>query len=119
MKAFLKNYRQSPRKVRLVADLVRGHSVSNVESTLRVLPKRAALPIRKLISSAAASAKASGSKGELFVKEICVDEGTVLKRFRPVSRGRAHPIKKRTSRISVVLGERELKTPTIKPKVKK
>ena len=109
MKAFLNNYRQSPRKVRLVADLVRGRPVSVVELALRVLPKRAALPIRKLISSAAANAKTSGLKGELFVKEIYVDEGKVLKRRRPVSRGRAHLIKKRTSRISVILGEQESK----------
>lgn len=105
MKAFLKNYRQSPRKVRLVANFVRGKKVDAALVELEFMPKRASRAVSKLIASAKANA-ANNFKvlDDLFIKEITVDDGPTMKRFRPVSRGRAHKINKRTSHINVVLG---------------
>lgn len=105
--ATLKNYRQSPRKVRLVADFVRGKRVSKAISTLSFLSKRAALPVMSVIQSAIANAKHNEKidPETLVIKEIRVDEGIVLKRFMPVSRGSAHPYKKRTSHIKIVLDQ--------------
>ena len=108
MKAFLKNYRQSPRKVRLVADFVRGKSVDNALLELQFMPKRASRAVAKLIASARANAENNFKVTDaLFVKEITVDDGPTLKRHRPVSRGRAHGINKRTSHVNVVLGVKE------------
>jgi len=105
MKAFLKNYRQSPRKVRLLADLVRGKKVVQALSTLHFLNKRAALPVTKLIESAVANAKSQGvALDTLVVKSIAVDKGTVMKRFMPRARGAAGRINKRSSHISIELG---------------
>jgi large subunit ribosomal protein L22 len=102
--ATLSNYRQSPRKVRLVADLVRGKKVSLAISALDFLPKRAGEPVKKLIQSAVANGVIQNIKTEeLFVKEIRVDKGVVLKRSMPRARGRAFPINKRSSHVSVVL----------------
>lgn len=103
MKAELKNYRQSPRKVRLVANLVKGLSVNQALVELDFLAKRAALPLQKLIKSAVANA--NSNNGESFIiKNITVDKGITLKRSMPVSRGSAHPIHKHTSRVIVTLG---------------
>jgi len=110
MKAFLKNYRQSPRKVRLVADLIKGKSVEHAMLELDILPKRASTPIRKLISSALANAKNSGLVTDgLVIKELTVDKGIVLKRMRARAMGRGAGILKRTSHINVMLGEKVLK----------
>lgn len=105
MKASLKNYRQSPRKVRLVADLVRGKSVEQALVELHYLPKRAADVVIKLISSAAANAENNFKvKPEtLIVKDISVDQGITLKRYRPRARGVAKRINKRTSNINLSL----------------
>ncbi len=106
MKAVLRNYRQSPRKVRLIADLVRGKEVVRAIPILNAVSKRAALPVRKLIDSAVANAKGQGvAATDLTIKEIRVDEGPTLKRIMPRARGSAAPIRKRTSHVSVVLGE--------------
>lgn len=107
MKATLKNYRQSPRKVRLLADLVRGKSVSHALTMLAFTDKRATGPIAKLIKSAAANAeKNHGASGKtLIVRDIRVDKGVTIKRSMPKAFGRAAPINKRTSIISVALGE--------------
>jgi len=105
MKATLKNYRQSPRKVRLLADLVRGKKVADALTTLRFVDKRAAGPFSKVIESAVANAKDHGNDTEkLFIKAVAVDKGTVLKRFMPRARGSASRINKRNSHISVELG---------------
>jgi large subunit ribosomal protein L22 len=105
MKAFLKNYRQSPRKVRLLADLVRGKSVSDALTTLQFVDKRAAEPFAKVIKSAVANAKDQDKNVEkLFVKTVQVNKGIVLKRFMPRARGSASRINKRNSHISVELG---------------
>lgn len=107
MKAVLANYRQSPRKVRLVADLLKGKSVDAAIEQLSFLAKRAALPLSKLIESAVANALSQGRPREnLFLKRLLVDKGVVLRRSMPRARGSASPIKKRTSRVVVELDQR-------------
>lgn len=108
--ASLNNYHQSPRKVRLVADLVRGKKVERALTSLQFLTKNAADPIRSVIEMAVSNAKNNSgvNKDRLFVKEISVDSGVTMKRFRPRARGSAYPIRKKSSRISVVLAEQEL-----------
>ncbi|KKU22048.1 MAG: 50S ribosomal protein L22 [Candidatus Nomurabacteria bacterium GW2011_GWA1_46_11] len=107
MKAFLKNYRQSPRKVRLVANLVKGKNVSGAIAELDFLAKRAGAPIKKLLLSAVANAKNQGIEADnLFIKELRVDKGIVMKRIMPAAMGTAHRINKRTSHVEVVLAEK-------------
>ena len=117
MKAYLKNYRQSPRKTRLVANTLRGKSVTEALTLLDHTGKRATGALRKLLASAVANATHNdkSNRDDLFVKSIRVDEGPSLKRIRPVSRGAAHVVKKRTSSVLLELG---LRTPqeTAKPK---
>ncbi|MBU0723170.1 50S ribosomal protein L22 [Patescibacteria group bacterium] len=110
--AQLNKYRQSPRKVRLVADVIRGKKVKDALQALSVLRKRAALPIKKLLQSAIANAihNDKANKEELMVSEIRVDEGATLKRSRARARGRAFPIRKRTSRVMISLTEKEATT---------
>lgn len=106
MKAVLSNYRQSPRKVRLIADLVRGKKAKDALNILKFVDKRAAGPIAKLISSAVANAKDKGAKNvdELSIKKITVDKGITYKRFMPRARGSASPINRRNSNVTVELG---------------
>lgn len=105
--AQLNQYRQSPRKVRLIADLVRGKKVAVAITELSLIAKRAGAPIAKLIASALANAKSQNLvEADLVVKEISVDGGAILYRRMPRSRGMANPIRKRTSHISVVLEEK-------------
>lgn len=106
--ASLKNYRISPRKVRLVADMIRGKNVSQARNILGVVSKKAKSPLGDLLDSAIANAYHNHKidKTDLFVQEIRVDQGYVLKRHMPVSRGSAHPIKKRTSHVSITLATR-------------
>ena len=105
-RATLNTYRQSPRKVRVVADLVRGKSVEEAMDILTYVPKRAGLPLKKLLSSAFANAgKASG----LMVKEISVNGGKIMYRRLPKSRGQATTLRKRTSHINIVLAEKPVK----------
>lgn len=116
MKAYLKNYRQSPRKVRLTADLIRGKKINEVLTMLSQGNKRADSPIKKLLKSAIANAKSSGiDENKLIVKEIMVDEGIVFKRYKPRARGRASMIRKKTSHISIALSE-QLETQNVKRK---
>lgn len=106
MKAFLKNYRQSPRKVSLVAGLIKGKRVSEAFVLLENLPKRASLPVKKLLASAVSNAKQSGVNEEnLTIENITVDKGIVLKRFMPRARGSASRINKRTSHVKISLKE--------------
>jgi len=110
MKASLKNYRQSPRKVRLVANLIKGKGVEKALVELDFLAKRAGLPIRKLLLSAVSNAKQVGMEKEnLFIKELRVDKGVTLKRMMPAAMGSGHRINKRTSRITLVLAEKIMK----------
>jgi len=112
MKAFLKNYRQSPRKVRLVAGLIKGKDVNLAIAELDFLAKRAGLPIKKLLLSAVANAKNAGvEKENLFIKELRVDKGIVMKRMMPAAMGSGHRINKRTSHVTLVLAEKVAPVP--------
>jgi len=106
MKSSLKNYRQSPRKVRLVADLIRGRKVSDAIQELTFLDKRASNVMTKLIASAIANAENNFkvNSDDLVISEITVDQGVTLKRYRPRARGVAKRINKRTSNIALSLG---------------
>ncbi len=103
--ASLKNYRISPRKFRTVARLIQGKGSLEARNILIHASKKAKSPLRDLLDSALANAKNNFNieSDTLFVKEIRVDQGYVLKRHQPVSRGSAHPIKKRTSHVSIML----------------
>jgi large subunit ribosomal protein L22 len=126
--ASLKNYRHSPRKVRSVANLVRGKSVSEALEMLAYLPKKATGSLAALLNSAVANAKNNFNieKSDLFIQELRVDQGVTLKRSMPVSRGSAHPINKRSSNVLVTLAPlsekpvkgRRWSKPAIKPGVK-
>lgn len=109
-KATLSNFRQAPRKMRMVANLVRGKKVADALVNLDFVAKKASAPIKTLISSALANAKALDIPTEnLIIKTIKVDGGAILYRRIPAARGSAHPIRKRTSAIFVELGEAEPK----------
>lgn len=108
-RAVLKHSRMSPRKARLVADLVRGMNVEEALSVLAYTRKKAAPIIGKVVRSAAANARRSPAALEtddLFIQEIRVDKGVTLKRWRPRAMGRAFPIHRPTSHITVVLEEK-------------
>ncbi|MEK9182397.1 MAG: 50S ribosomal protein L22 [Patescibacteria group bacterium] len=109
--AKLNNYRQSPRKVRLIANLVKGKKVDEALDILGFAGKRASLPLKTLIESAISNAKNNFNldKESLFVKEFRVDGGAILYRRMPRARGTAYPIRKRTSHVSVELESREVK----------
>jgi large subunit ribosomal protein L22 len=107
MKAYFKNYRQSPRKVRLVANLIKGKDVNKAIAELDFLAKRASTPLKKILLSAVANAKNMGlDQANLYIKEFTVDKGVTIKRMRPAAMGSAHRINKRTSNLAVILGER-------------
>jgi large subunit ribosomal protein L22 len=113
MKAVLKNYRQSPRKVRLVADLVRGKKVTTALAQLQFVDKRASAPVAKLIKSAVANAEQNGFPAEqLIIRRIHVDKGMVLKRFMARARGAASRINKRNSHITIELSTKATTTAT-------
>jgi large subunit ribosomal protein L22 len=108
--ATLKNFRQAPRKMRMVVNAVRGKKVSDVLVNLDFIAKRSALPVKNLILSALANAKNLDIPTDnLIIKTIKVDGGSIMYRRRPASRGSAHPIRKRTSSVFVELGEPEVK----------
>jgi len=120
MKAFLKNYRQSPRKVRLVAGLIKGKPVNQALVELDFLVKRAGDPVKKLLISAIANAKQMGlEKENLMIKELRVDKGIVMKRMMPAAMGTGHRINKRTSHITLVLAEKTLTKKEAKKEAKK
>lgn len=115
--AQLNMYRQSPRKVRLVVDSIRGKKVADAKNILDFTIKRATSPLHKLLNSAIANAKNLGvEEGSLFVKEISVDGGKILYRSLPAARGSAHPMRKRTSNIKIVLAEKQEKAKSKKTK---
>lgn len=119
MKAFLKNYRQSPRKVRLVGDAVKGKRVADAMVYLSFLPKRAAEPMKKLVASAVANAKQAGENtDDLVISSLTVDKGIVLKRMMPRARGSAFRINKRSSHITLTLAQKD-KKPAVKKAAKK
>ena len=115
MKAFLKNYRQSPRKVRIVTDLIKGKRVAEAFLQLAVLPKKASLPIQKLLASAVNNAKQAGiSEENLVVANVTVNKGLVMKRSMPRARGSASRINKRTSHVVLTLVEKDAKIKKVK-----
>jgi len=113
IKVKLSNLRTSPRKVRQVIDLVRGKNVPQAQAILLFTVNKSARHILKLLNSAVASATHDLhlEESNLFISQITVDEGPKLKRWHPMSRGRAFPIIKRSSHIALVL--KELK-PTVR-----
>ncbi len=107
--AKLNNCPTSPRKMRLVADQVRGEAIERALAILKFSPKEASRRLEKLLLSAIANWQAKNEEGDiekanLFVKEIRVDSATMLKRLRPAPQGRAHRIRKRSNHVTVVLG---------------
>lgn len=105
VRAISKSVRMSPRKVRLVADSVRHLSVGKAFLVLQATQKRGAGPLAKTLKSAVANAvnNAKLDEKDLIIKTIMVNEGLAMKRFRPSTRGRIHPYKKRGSHITVVV----------------
>ena len=108
--AKLNNCPTSPRKMRLMADLVRGEKVEKALQILKFSQKEASSRLEKLLLSAIANWQAKNEDAsiedaELFVKEIRVDGGSMLKRLRPAPQGRAHRIRKRSNHVTLVLGE--------------
>lgn len=106
-KAVARTVRIAPRKVRLVVDLIRGKQVGEAIAILRHTPKAASPVVEKLLKSAIANAEHNYEMdiNNLVVKQIFVDEGPTMKRFRPRAMGRASQINKRTSHITVVVEE--------------
>jgi len=103
--AKLRFLRMCPRKVRLVTDLVKGRKALRARDVLSLTNKSAALPILKLLNSAIANAKNNFKLDEetLFIKNITVDGGPVLKRWMPKAHGRATPVRQRTSHVTMIL----------------
>jgi large subunit ribosomal protein L22 len=115
--AKLNNCPSSPRKMRLVAELVSGKNVETALNILQHTPNYAAEKLGKLLKSALANwqQKNEGVRMEdsnLFVKEVCVDGGRVLKRIQPAPQGRAHRIKKRSNHVTVIVASRVKKEET-------
>lgn len=109
--AKLNNCPTSPRKMRLVADMVRGEDIFKALSMLQYTNKEAAIRMEKLLRSAIANweAKNEGERADeanLYVKEVFVDSGSMLKRIRTAPQGRAHRIRKRSNHVTLVLGSR-------------
>jgi large subunit ribosomal protein L22 len=99
--------RIAPRKARLVADMIRGMAVDDAMTALQFSKKRAAWYYKAVLKSAIANAEEGDADvTDLFVTESRADEGPTIKRFRPKDRGRAHPIRKRTSHLHIILDER-------------
>ena len=107
--ATIQNNRIAPRKARLVADMIRGKGVEDAHSILFNALKKAKTPLADLLDSAIANAinNFKLDKANLYIKEIMIDQGYVLKRHMPVSRGSAHPIKKKTSHMTIILDIKE------------
>jgi large subunit ribosomal protein L22 len=106
--AIHKYARISPRKVRLVADLIRGRGVQDALNLLKFSPNRAAVMVSKVLTSAIANAnEAEANVEDLIVDRAFVDEGPTIKRFQPKDRGKANPIMKRTSHITIVVEQEE------------
>ena len=108
-KAYLRYVRISPRKVQIVCDLIRGKDAGEAMAIIMNTPKAACEPMEKLLKSAVANAENNHGMNtdKLFVKEVHVGPGPVMKRVMPRAQGRAFRILKRTSHITLVLGEKE------------
>jgi len=113
-KAFQRSTRQSPYKMRLVIDQIRGKNVNGALGLLKFSKKHAAKQIEKVLNSAVANAEYSARRDNesldvdtLYVKRAVVNEGPKIKRFMPAAQGRATPIQKRTSHVEIVIGAKE------------
>ncbi len=113
-RAFQRSTRQSPYKMRLVIDQIRGRNVNEALGLLKFSKKHAAKQIEKLLNSAVANAEYSARRDNesldvdtLYVKKAIVNEGPKIKRFMPAAQGRATPIQKRTSHVEIVIGAKE------------
>jgi len=107
-KAILRFVRVAPRKARMVVDLIRGQQVAEAFNILKFTPRSASRVVEKVLKSAVANAEnlEIGDPDDLWVSRVYVDGGPILKRFNARSMGRANPIKKRTSHITVVVAPR-------------
>jgi large subunit ribosomal protein L22 len=118
--AKLNYYRMSPKKLRLIADLIRGKRVERAGAVLSLLNKKGAEPMLKLLNSAVANAKHNHNlpSENLFVKSVMVNGGPMLKRFMPKAHGRATPVRERTSHVNLVLETLAVKEKKEKAEVK-
>ena len=116
--ARLRNYPTSPRKMRLLADLIRGMEVENALNTLKFSTKDPSVPLEKLLLSAVANWRVKNegvdvADANLFVKTIFVDGGRVLKRMRPAPQGRAYRVRKRSNHITLIVDSRNAVTESV------
>ncbi len=120
VKAYAKGVRQAPRKVAIVASLIKGQNIEDALVILDHTPRRAALPLKKALESARANALHNNNLdiNTLAIEKVVVSTGKRLKRYIPASRGRALPIKKKESNILVVLSGKEKPKPANKTTVK-
>lgn len=108
--ATLNNYPTSPRKMRLLADLIRGQKVEKVLAELEHNPKHPAVPLRKVVLSAINNWKQKnegGDESQLVIKTVMVDGARTLKRMRPAPQGRGYRVRKRSNHVTVIVGTRE------------
>lgn len=120
MKATLTNYQQSPRKVRLVAGLIRGKNVLRARELLAFADKKSAPAVLKLLESAISNARAQGAQTEtLFVKDIQVNMGISMRRFMPMSRGQAHKYRHRRATVIMVLDAKKAEGDKVEKKAAK
>src|SRR5215216_3478272 len=106
--AKLRNYPTSPRKMRLLADLIRGQKVEKVLAELEHSPKHPAVPLRKLVLSAISNWKSKnegGDESQLVIKTITVDGARTLKRMRPAPQGRGYRVRKRSNHVTVIVDD--------------
>jgi large subunit ribosomal protein L22 len=111
--AKLRNYPTSPRKMRLLADLIRGQKVEKVLAELEHNPKHPAVPLRKLVLRAISNWKQvndGGDESALVIKTIFVDGARTLKRMRPAPQGRGYRVRKRSNHVTVIVDDIEVKT---------
>ena len=114
--AKLRNVPTSPRKMRVIADMIRGKKVSSALSLLKYEPKHGAIRLEKLLLSAISNWEAKNEdqrleEADLYIKSITVDSGKILKRLRPAPQGRAHRIRKRSNHVTLVIDS--LNTPEV------
>ncbi len=110
--AKLNNYPTSPRKMRLLVDLIRGMEVEKAMAVLEHNPKHPAVPLRKLVMSAISNWKAKNEGGDetaLIVKTIMVDGARVIKRMRPAPQGRGYRVRKRSNHVTVIVDTKAIK----------
>jgi large subunit ribosomal protein L22 len=108
VQAIARNVRMTPRKVRLVGAAVKGKPINEALAILRFMPQRASTPVLKAVKSAAANAENTFDldPADLYVVRVIADGGRTLRRYRPKARGRMGPLRKRTSHVTVVVGEK-------------